>query len=71
MCNFIDEDYRGEVSALLTNHGQGFTLRKGERIAQMLIQRVNEVEFTEVEELSTTERGEGGFGSTDRKEESK
>ncbi|THF81215.1 dUTP diphosphatase [Cohnella fermenti] len=61
----IDADYRGEVKVLLVNLGQQpFTIERGERIAQMVFQLVPQVELTEVEELSDTVRGEGGFGHT-------
>lgn len=61
----IDADYRGEVKVLLVNLGQEpFTIRRNERIAQMVIQVVPAVTLTEVEELSETTRGTGGFGHT-------
>lgn len=61
----IDADYRGEVKVLLINHGQEpFTINRGERIAQMVIAPITQPEFTRVEILSETARGEGGFGST-------
>ena len=61
----IDSDYRGEVAVPLINLGQEpFTIRRGDRIAQLLIQRVEPVEFEEVAELSSTDRAAGGFGST-------
>lgn len=61
----IDADYRGEVKVLLINLGQQpFVIERGERIAQMVFQLVPQVEFEEVEELSETVRGEGGFGHT-------
>ncbi len=61
----IDADYRGEVKVLLINLGQeAFTIERGERIAQMVFQRVPQVSLEEVEELSDTSRGEGGFGHT-------
>lgn len=64
----IDADYRGEVKVLLINHGShGFTIERNERIAQMVIQYVPEVKLVEVDELSDTERGEGGFGHTGTK----
>lgn len=59
----IDSDYRGEVFALLRSEIP-FTWKAGDRIAQGVIVAVPELLFDEVEELSTTERGEGGFGST-------
>lgn len=61
----IDADYRGEVRAGLRNDGVfTFTVNHGDRIAQGIIEPIERVEFVEVEELSTTERGAGGFGST-------
>ncbi|MNP42496.1 Deoxyuridine 5'-triphosphate nucleotidohydrolase [compost metagenome] len=61
----IDADYRGEVKVLLINLGQEpFTIVRGERIAQIVFQTVPAVELTEVNELSETVRGEGGFGHT-------
>jgi dUTP pyrophosphatase len=63
----VDADYRGEVGVLLINHGDApFTIRRGERIAQMVIASVARAEFALVESLSATERGSGGFGSTGR-----
>ncbi len=61
----IDADYRGEVKVLLINHGaEAFTINRGERIAQMIIAPITQPEFKVVSELSDTERGAGGFGST-------
>ena len=61
----IDSEYRGEVRVLLFNHSdQDFTIQKGDRIAQLLIQRVERVEFQQVDSLDDTTRGDGGFGST-------
>ncbi len=61
----IDADYRGEIKVLLINLGQEpFTIARGERIAQMVFQEVPEIELTQVEELSETVRGAGGFGHT-------
>ncbi|MFB9273557.1 dUTP diphosphatase [Cohnella cellulosilytica] len=61
----IDADYRGEVKVLLVNLGQEpFAIERGERIAQIVFQRVPQVILEEVEELSDTSRGEGGFGHT-------
>lgn len=63
----IDADYRGELRVILVNHGsEPFTVHRGDRIAQMLVQRVEPVTITEVSELPATERGVGGFGSTGR-----
>ncbi|HEV3077420.1 MAG TPA: dUTP diphosphatase [Thermoanaerobaculia bacterium] len=61
----IDSDYRGEVGVLLINLGsEPFTLRRGDRIAQLVIARVESVEWVEAEALDGSDRGEGGFGST-------
>jgi dUTP pyrophosphatase len=61
----IDADYRGEIGVLLVNHGDGpFLIRRGERIAQMVIAPVVQVELVSAAKLSATERGSGGFGST-------
>ena len=61
----IDPDYRGEVKVILVNHGaEPFKVTRGMRIAQMLVLPVPRVEWREVNELPTTERGEGGFGHT-------
>jgi dUTP pyrophosphatase len=61
----IDEGYRGEVGVILINHGKSvFQIEKGMRIAQMVVKPVLRVEIEEVEQLSDTARGEGGFGST-------
>jgi len=62
----IDADYRGEIKVLLINHGQdAFTIQNGERIAQMVIAQHATVQWVETQSLSNTERGEGGYGSTD------
>jgi dUTP pyrophosphatase len=61
----IDSDYRGEVKVILINHGHGvFHVRKGDRIAQMVFTPVAQADFAEVEDLESTDRGAGGFGST-------
>ena len=64
----IDADYRGEVQVLLINLGQEpFVIQRGERVAQMVIAPVTQGVWIEVETLSETARGAGGFGSTGRK----
>ncbi len=64
----IDSDYRGEVKVALLNHGkEPQKVEKGERIAQMVVAPYLSAVYEEAEELSDTERGEGGFGSTGRK----
>lgn len=61
----VDAAYRGELNVLLINHGQEtVTLKRGDRIAQMLIQRVERARFHHVESLPGSHRGSGGFGST-------
>lgn len=61
----IDADYRGEVGVILVNlSSEDFVIEDGERIAQMVIARYEQVEWEEVEVLSDTERGAGGFGHT-------
>jgi dUTP pyrophosphatase len=63
----IDADYRGEVKVILINHGEEpFAIRRGDRIAQMVVAPVLAVRFTQVEVLDETERGAGGHGSTGR-----
>lgn len=64
----VDSDYRGEIKVALHNHGkEAQTVENGERIAQMVIAPYLSVNYEEADELSETERGEGGFGSTGRK----
>jgi dUTP pyrophosphatase len=63
----VDADYRGEIGVPLINHGDvPFTIRRGERIAQMVIAPVVQAELVPVTTLSPTARGGGGFGSTGR-----
>jgi dUTP pyrophosphatase len=63
----IDADYRGEVKVILVNHGaEPFAIRRGDRIAQLVVAPVAAVAFVETEMLDDTERGDGGFGSTGR-----
>ena len=63
----VDADYRGEVSVILINHGEApFTIKRGERIAQMVIAPVVQAQLVPVISLSATDRGSGGFGSTGR-----
>lgn len=65
MAGIIDPNYRGEIGVVIINLGNiEFKVEKYMRIAQMLIQRCEIVEFDEVQELSETNRGEGGFGSS-------
>ena len=61
----IDADYRGEIKVILVNlSNENFTIKHGERIAQMIIAKHETVTLCEVSELSQTERGKGGFGHT-------
>lgn len=61
----IDPDYTGEVKVLLFNHGSDdFEIKKGDRIAQLVLERCETPHVQEVEVIVDTERGEGGFGST-------
>ncbi|AKP49850.1 dUTP diphosphatase [Cyclobacterium amurskyense] len=61
----IDADYRGEIKVLLVNNSDSeFTVQDGERIAQMVIARYEQIEWSPQESLSDTERGTGGYGST-------
>lgn len=63
----IDADYRGEVKVILANlSDQPFTVEPGERIAQIVVAEYRQVAWQQVEELSETQRGAGGFGSTGR-----
>ena len=61
----IDSDYRGELMVILVNHGdEPFLVRRGERIAQLVIAPVSHAEIVAAQELAATVRGPGGFGST-------
>lgn len=61
----IDSDYRGELCVILVNFGQNeFVVKNGDRIAQMVLNKYEPIDFVVDEELSSTERGEGGFGSS-------
>jgi dUTP pyrophosphatase len=64
----VDAGYRGEVRVVLlnTDPAEPFTVRRGDRIAQLVVQPVTQVRFVDVAELPATPRGEGGFGSTGR-----
>ena len=64
----IDADYRGEIKVILVNlSNEPFVINPGERIAQMVVARSERAQWVEVQELDSTERGEGGFGSTGRR----
>jgi dUTP pyrophosphatase len=61
----IDADYRGEIKVILINHGEAsFAVKRGDRIAQMIISPVTRVRLAEEDSLTDTARGSGGFGST-------
>jgi len=61
----IDADYRGEIKVILINHGRDiFTIKTGDRIGQLVLNKVEQIEWRQVSELDTTDRGAGGFGST-------
>ncbi len=65
LAGVIDSDYRGEVKVVLINHGrEPVQVAAGDRIAQLLVQRVEQVDFAVEADLTTTVRGAGGFGST-------
>ena len=67
LAGVIDSDYRGEVRVVLVNHGQQqFTIEPGDRIAQLVLQKVERAVFTAANELAGSVRGEGGFGSSGR-----
>jgi len=64
----VDADYRGEVGVILMNHSnKNLIIKRGDRIAQMIINKIEKIQFEEVAELPETERGAGGFGHTGRK----
>ena len=64
----IDADYRGEIGVILINHGhEQVTLEKGERIGQLVLNKVEQINWESVLVLSDTKRGSGGFGSTGKK----
>lgn len=63
----IDADYRGELAVILFNFGdKEFSVNKGDRIAQMVVERISYADVVEVDELCETQRGASGFGSTGR-----
>jgi dUTP pyrophosphatase len=66
----IDADYRGEIGVILINFGADpFVIRRGERVAQLIVARIERVALSESDNLGTTARGSKGFGSTGRAEE--
>lgn len=68
LAGVVDSGYRGEIKVILynTDKDHDFQIRQGDKIAQMIIERHYNFELVEVEDLSPTPRGEGGFGSTGR-----
>lgn len=65
----IDEDYRGPLGVVLFNHGDTeFEIKKGDRVAQLILTKIITPDIVEVDDLDATERGEGGFGSTGKAE---
>jgi dUTP pyrophosphatase len=67
LAGVIDSDYRGELRVVLVNHGEeAIAIAPGDRIAQLLVQRVERPEFVASASLEGTGRGDGGFGSTGR-----
>lgn len=64
----IDQDYRGEIKVLLINHSRtGFQIKRGDRIAQLVVAPVVQIEWIPCADLEETDRGEGGFGHTGRR----
>jgi dUTP pyrophosphatase len=61
----IDADYRGEIALIVINHGnESFVVQRGMRLAQMVVQKICQVDWVEVDDLNETLRGQGGFGHT-------
>jgi dUTP pyrophosphatase len=61
----VDSDYRGEIKVILSNFGkEPFVIKRGDRIAQLIITKYEKIDWYETKELEKTDRGEGGFGST-------
>ena len=61
----VDSGYRGPINIILINHGQEtFTVNKGDKVAQAVLNKIEKAEIEEVSELSESQRGDGGFGST-------
>jgi dUTP pyrophosphatase len=67
LAGVVDSDYRGELRVVLINHGdETLVIRSGDRVAQLLIQKVERASFVRSETLAPSDRGEGGFGSSGR-----
>lgn len=65
LAGVVDSGYRNEIKVVMINLGQGLvSVNKGDRIAQLIIEKCHDVEWEEVKELSDSDRGEGGFGSS-------
>ena len=65
LAGVVDPDYRGEIKVILVNHGrEGYRFEKGDRIAQLVLEKIITPEVVQVDSLEDTQRGEGGFGST-------
>jgi len=65
MAGVIDQDYTGKIGIVLINHGkEPFWVQEGSRVGQLILERIETPEVEEVQELASTERGDGGFGST-------
>ena len=61
----IDSDFRGEIHLIVINHGQqAFTVKHGDRMAQMVVQKIHQAEIIQTSKVDRTQRGNGGFGST-------
>ncbi|PHI08121.1 dUTP diphosphatase [Fusobacterium polymorphum] len=61
----VDSDYRGELKVIVVNlSNEAYTIEPNERVGQFVLNKIEQIEFVEVEELDSTERGEGGFGHT-------
>jgi len=65
----VDEDYRGEIGVILMNVSRNpISIKRGDSIAQAVLTKISKIRFIETDKLSDTQRGEGGFGHTDKKE---
>ena len=64
LAGVVDSNYRGEIKVVIINLREEYNIKKGDRIAQLLIQKTEKIELEEVEDLDDTERGRGGFGNS-------